>query len=79
MTLILQAKEIKKIIHLDSDLIPIIENAFKSLSKGETIMPPILRLDITKYHGESDVKAAYINGLDSFAIKVASGFLIIQL
>ena len=37
-------------------------------------MPPILRLDIKKYHGESDVKTAYIEGLDSFAIKIASGF-----
>ena len=74
MTLILQSEEIKKIVHLNSELIPIIENAFKSLSEGQTVMPPILRLDIKKYHGESDVKAAYIEGLDSFAIKVASGF-----
>ena len=74
MTIILQSEEIKKIVHLNSKLIPIIEDAFKSLSKGETVMPPILRLDIKKYHGESDVKAAYIEGLDSFAIKVASGF-----
>ena len=74
MTIILQSEEIKKVIHLNLELIPIIENAFKSLSKGETVMPPILRLDIKKYHGESDVKAAYIEGLDSFAIKVASGF-----
>ena len=74
MTLILQSDEIKKIVHLNSELIPIIENAFKSLSKGQTVMPPILRLDIKKYNGESDVKAAYIDGLDSFAIKVASGF-----
>jgi ornithine cyclodeaminase len=74
VTLILQSEEIKKIVHLDLELIPIIENAFKSLSKGEAVMPPILRLNIQKYHGESDVKAAYIEGLDSFAIKVASGF-----
>jgi len=74
MTIILQSEEIKQIVHLNSELIPIIEEAFKSLSKGETVMPPILRLDIKKYHGESDVKAAYIEGLDSFAIKVASGF-----
>ena len=74
MTIILQSEEIKKVVHLNSELIPIIENAFESLSKGETVMPPILRLDIKKYHGESDVKAAYIEGLDSFAIKVASGF-----
>ena len=74
MTLILQSDEIKKIVHLNSELIPIIENAFESLSSGKTVMPPILRLDIKKYQGESDVKAAYIEGLDSFAIKVASGF-----
>ena len=74
MTLILQSEEIKNIVQLNSELIPIIENAFKSLSKGETVMPPILRLDIEKYHGEFDVKAAYIEGLDSFAIKIASGF-----
>jgi len=74
MTIILQSEEIKKVVHLNSELIPIIEEAFKSLSKGQTVMPPILRLNIKKYHGESDVKAAYIEGLDSFAIKVASGF-----
>ena len=74
MTLILNSKEIKNIVPLNSELIPIIESAFKSLSKGEIVMPPILRLDIKKYHGESDVKTAYIEGLDSFAIKVASGF-----
>ncbi len=74
MTLILNSKEIKNIVPLNTELIPIIESAFKSLSKGEIVMPPILRLDIKKYHGESDVKTAYIEGLDSFAIKVASGF-----
>ena len=74
MTLVLNSSEIKKCVHLNGRLIPIIEDAFKSLALGKTTMPPILRLDIEKYHGESDVKAAYIDGLDSYAIKVASGF-----
>ena len=74
MTFILNSKDIKKCIQLNEGLIPIIEEAFKSLALGKTVMPPILRLDIEKYHGESDVKAAYIDGLDSYAIKVASGF-----
>ena len=30
MTIILQSKEIRKVLSLNSDLIPIIENAFKS-------------------------------------------------
>ncbi len=74
MTLVLNSSEIKKCTQLNGQLIPIIEDAFKSLALGKTTMPPILRLDIEKYHGESDVKAAYIDGLDSYAIKVASGF-----
>ena len=74
MTIILNSSEIKKCIHLNEQLIPVIEDAFKSLALGKTTMPPILRLDIEKYHGESDVKAAYIEALDSYAIKVASGF-----
>ena len=74
MTLILNSAEIKECVQFNAELIPIIEDAFKSLSLGKTVMPSILRLDIEKYHGESDVKAAYIEGLDSFAVKVASGF-----
>ena len=74
MTVILNSTEIKDCVKFDAELIPVIEDAFKSLSLGKTVMPPILRVDIEKYHGESDVKAAYIEGLDSFAVKVASGF-----
>ena len=74
MTLIINHLQLKQCIELGSDLIPIIENAFIQLSNGNTTMPPILRLDIKEYHGEADVKTAYIKGLDSFAIKVASGF-----
>ena len=74
MTIILQSNDIKKCVQLNEKLIPIIEDAFKNLAQGNTIMPPILRLDVHKYNGETDVKAAYIEGLDSYAIKVASGF-----
>ena len=74
MTIILQENEIKKCVDINTDLIPIIEEAFVCLTKGLTIMPPILRLDIKENHGEVDVKTAYIKGLDSFAIKVSPGF-----
>ena len=74
MTIILKAEDIKKCVQLNEKLIPIIEDAFKSLALGKTTMPPILRLDVEKYHGETDVKAAYIEGLDSYAVKVASAF-----
>ena len=76
--LILKKKDISQHVDLNEDLIPIIEEAFISLSKGKTVMPPIMRIDIEKYHGESDVKAAYVEGLDSFAIKSLQVFSIIQ-
>ena len=74
MTVILNQEQIKKAISLDESLIPIIENAFVSLSEGKATTPPIMRLDIPEFHGEADVKTAYIKGLDSFAIKIALGF-----
>ena len=74
MTIILHQEQIKKLVSLNEDLIPIIENAFVSLSEGKATTPPIMRLDIPEFHGEADVKTAYIKGLDSFAIKIALGF-----
>ena len=41
MTIILQSEEIKKCVQLNEQLIPIIEEAFKSLARGKTTMPPI--------------------------------------
>ena len=40
MTIILQSDDIKKCVELNEQLIPIIEDAFKNLAKGNTIMPP---------------------------------------
>ena len=74
MTIILRHEQIKKLVSLNESIIPIIENAFVSLSAGKATTPPIMRLDISEFHGEADVKTAYIKGLDSFAIKIALGF-----
>ena len=74
MTIILDKDKIIKNIILDHSLIPIIEKAFISISEGLAITPPIMRLDIPEYHGEADVKSAYVKGMDSFAIKIAVGY-----
>ena len=50
MTIIVQENEIKKCVEINNDLIPIMEDAFVSLTKGLTIMPPILRMDIKENH-----------------------------
>ena len=58
--LILNKNDIIQHVDLNKNLIPIIEEAFKNLSKGLVMMPPIMRIDIEKYHGESDLSLIHI-------------------
>ncbi|TGN73412.1 ectoine utilization protein EutC [Bradyrhizobium yuanmingense] len=71
---ILTERELRNIVPLDLEAVQCIESAFRSLATKAVAMPPILRIDIPDYRGEVDVKAAYVPGLDSLAVKVASGF-----
>lgn len=61
-------------IRLDTDLVGRVEGAFTSLVTKETQMPPIMRIDVPEHNGELDIKSAYIQGEDSFAVKLSSGF-----
>lgn len=71
---VLREAEIRKSVSLNHEALQEIEKGFTALSIGEVTLPPILRIDVDENHGEVDVKTAYIHGLDSFAIKIASGF-----
>lgn len=55
-------------------MIDVVERAFSALARGDVIMPPILSMAIPEANGEVDVKTAYIQGFDGFAIKVSPGF-----
>jgi ornithine cyclodeaminase len=59
---------------MDENAIDAVAEGFTKLSDGEVSLPPIMRIDVPDNRGEVDVKTAYIHGLDSFAIKIASGF-----
>ncbi|MGH6760971.1 MAG: cyclodeaminase [Phyllobacterium sp.] len=71
---ILTEGDLQRLVTLDMESVACVENAFGALGRGEVSMPPILRLDIPSERGEVDVKTAYIQGLDSFAIKISPGF-----
>lgn len=60
---------------MDEEAISVVAEGFTKLARGEVTLPPIMRIDVPDNQGEVDVKTAYIHGLDSFAIKIASGFL----
>ena len=71
---ILSEADLRAVVPLDLALIDVVEAAFVALAGGTVIMPPILSMDLPQVHGEVDVKTAYIPGLDSFALKVSTGF-----
>jgi ornithine cyclodeaminase len=72
--LVLTEREIRQVVTLDLEALAAVENAFTRLAAGEADVPPILGLFVPDRHGEIDVKAAYIHGLPSLAVKIASGF-----
>lgn len=71
---VLTETELRNCVGLDLEIIDALAEGFQTLSAGKAVMPPIMRLDVEEHHGEVDVKTAYVPGVDSFAIKLATGF-----
>ncbi|HEU5139320.1 MAG TPA: cyclodeaminase [Bacillales bacterium] len=67
-------EEIRNHIDLTQEAIAEVENGFNRLQAGDTEMPPIMRIDVSDYNGEVDVKSAYVRGEEIFAVKLSSGF-----
>ena len=72
--LVLNESDIRSCVSMDNIALVEVAKGFTALSQGKVTLPPIMRIDVPESHGEVDVKSAYIHGLDSFAIKIASGF-----
>lgn len=72
---ILNEQELRVCVTMDRQALDIVAEGFAALTRGEVTLPPIMRIDVSDRHGEVDVKTAYIQGLDSFAIKIAAGFV----
>jgi ectoine utilization protein EutC len=72
--LVLSEAEIRRLVTLDLGALAAIEDAFTRLASGMADVPPILGLFVPDRRGEVDVKAAYIHGWPSLAVKIASGF-----
>lgn len=71
---IFEEKDIRRCVNVNLQAINIVADGFTALAKGNVTLPPIMRLDVPEHNGEVDVKTAYIKGLDTFAIKISSGF-----
>ena len=71
---VLSENEIRRCVKLDHEAIHVVEDVFSRLAMGQAVVPPIMIIEVAEQHGEVDVKSAYVRGLDSFAVKIASGF-----
>jgi ornithine cyclodeaminase len=72
--LVFSEPELRQVVTLDHDGLAAVEDAFTRLANGQADVPPILGMFVPERRGEVDVKAAYIRGLPSLAVKIASGF-----
>jgi ectoine utilization protein EutC len=72
--LVVRESEIRRLVGLDADALAAVEGAFAKLAAGQADVPPIVGLFVPERQGEVDVKGAYIHGLPSLAVKIASGF-----
>jgi ectoine utilization protein EutC len=71
---ILTESDIRGSAGIDRDALAAVAEGFTRLAEGRAFAPPVICIEVAEHNGEVDVKTAYIEGLDSFAIKVASGF-----
>lgn len=72
--LILTERDLRACVKIDTEALRVAEDAFRALSSGSVIMPPIMSVEIPDIHAEMDMKTAYIPGYAGFALKVASSF-----
>ncbi len=71
---VLTERDLRSCVSLDQESLTAVEDGFTRLAQGKATVPPIMMIPVPENHGEVDVKSAYVQGLDSFAVKIASGF-----
>jgi len=71
---ILTESELRQLVTVDDEAIAAIESAFTWLADDRVEMPPIMHISVPENKGDVDIKAAYVRGLDRFAVKMGAGF-----
>jgi ectoine utilization protein EutC len=71
---VLTEQDLRTSVGLDPEALAAVEDGFSRLVQDMATVPPIMIVEVPESRGEVDVKSAYVRGLDSFAIKIASGF-----
>jgi ornithine cyclodeaminase len=70
----LTENEIRSCVGIDDAALRAIEEAFVRLSRGEATVPPPMEFYVPEKQGEVHIKSALVQGMSSYALKIASGF-----
>ena len=71
---IVNESQLRELVHIDAAALEAVAGGFTGLATREVALPPIMRIDVHDKGGEVDVKSAYVQGQNRFAIKIAAGF-----
>lgn len=72
--LVYRREEIIEAVTDMGQVIEAVEKGFAAFSEGRATIPPVGYLGFPAHHGTTHIKYGYIDGDESFVIKVASGF-----
>ena len=72
--LVLNEADLRECVGFDPESLQSVEHAFTWLAEGAVEMPPVMHIEVADHNGDFDIKSAYVRGVDSLAVKVASGF-----
>ncbi|MEW6753401.1 MAG: cyclodeaminase [Candidatus Latescibacterota bacterium] len=67
-------RELRELVHLDAESLAAVASGFAALATTQVALPPIMHIIVPDQNGEVDVKSAYVQGAERFAIKIAGGF-----
>ncbi len=70
---IIEKEEIVKLLDF-KEIISVVEKSFVDFSTGKLMMPPPQDITLEEFRGETHIKSAYLQGSDSYCVKIASGF-----
>jgi len=72
---LLSEADLRACAGFDREALEAVAQGFSRLAEGRAVAPPVVTIEIPEHSGEVDIKTAYVEGLDSFAVKIASVFL----
>lgn len=71
---IVMRSQIETAVGFDARALEAIRRAFAWVDEGRVSMPPVMHVDVPEHAGAVDVKAAYVRGVSTLAVKIGAGY-----